>query len=112
VLAESRPEALPTLRAALACVPGLAGFVGVDFLWEPERQSATVLEINPRVTTSHVGLAHLLPPGRLARAWLAACGAIGLADAPAEELSEFALRAAPIAFDVRGDVRPRGGDET
>jgi hypothetical protein len=30
----------------------------------------TVLEINPRPTTSLVGLVHLLPPGALARAWL------------------------------------------
>jgi predicted ATP-grasp superfamily ATP-dependent carboligase len=51
--------------------PSLQGFVGVDFLRD-ERGEATVLEINPRPTTSYVGLAHLYPPGTIAGAWLAA----------------------------------------
>jgi predicted ATP-grasp superfamily ATP-dependent carboligase len=60
----------PQLRTALGAIPGLRGFVGVDFVWDPEAQRATVLEINPRATTSCVGLTQLLPPGRLAEAWL------------------------------------------
>ena len=52
---------------------GPAGFVGVDFVWDHERAHATILEINPRPTTSIVALCRLLPPGRLARAWLDAC---------------------------------------
>ena len=61
---------------AVAAVPGLLGFVGVDFLLDrgrPEGRRATVLEINPRPTTSFVGLARLHPPGTIAAAWLAAC---------------------------------------
>jgi predicted ATP-grasp superfamily ATP-dependent carboligase len=58
------------VRPAVESVPGLRGFVGVDFLWDPQRRQATVLEINPRATTSCVGLTRLLPPGCLAEAWL------------------------------------------
>ena len=69
------PVAEPLLRRAVASIPGLRGFVGVDFLWNPARCEAVVLEINPRPTTSFVGLSRLLPAGWLARAWLACCGA-------------------------------------
>jgi predicted ATP-grasp superfamily ATP-dependent carboligase len=44
--------------------------VGVDYLWDDATGLATVLEINPRPTTSYVGLARWLSPGTLARAWL------------------------------------------
>ncbi len=49
------PYALPQLKAALGAVAGLRGFVGVDFIWDTEREHATILEINPRPTTSYVG---------------------------------------------------------
>jgi predicted ATP-grasp superfamily ATP-dependent carboligase len=57
-------------RPAVECVPGLFGFVGVDYMWDQAARLATVLEINPRPTTSYVGLTKSLPPGMLARAWL------------------------------------------
>jgi predicted ATP-grasp superfamily ATP-dependent carboligase len=57
-------------RRAVESVSGLRGFVGVDYVWDEVARCATVLEINPRPTTSYVGLAHGLPPGTLARAWL------------------------------------------
>jgi predicted ATP-grasp superfamily ATP-dependent carboligase len=57
-------------RRAVESVPGLRGYVGVDYLWDEPARQATVLEINPRPTTSYVGLARWLPPGTLARAWL------------------------------------------
>ncbi len=66
-------EALPQVAPAVAAFDGLRGFVGVDFIWNQERSHATILEINPRPTTSIVALCRLLPPGRLARAWLDAC---------------------------------------
>jgi predicted ATP-grasp superfamily ATP-dependent carboligase len=65
--------ALPQLEPAVDAIAGLRGFVGVDFIWNAKVQHATILEINPRPTTSYVGLSRLLPPGLLARAWLAAC---------------------------------------
>ena len=67
-------EAEPVLRRAVASVTGLRGFVGVDFLWDANEEKATVLEINPRPTTSYVALIRLLPPGCLAQSWLASCG--------------------------------------
>ena len=57
---------------AIRCVPGLRGVVGVDFLRDPASGVTTVVEINPRPTTSYVGLSRLLPGGAIARAWLAA----------------------------------------
>ena len=60
----------PTIRRAVESVPGLRGFVGVDFLNDEAAGEAVVLEINPRPTTSVVGLTRLLPAGRLARAWI------------------------------------------
>jgi len=56
--------------AAVRTVPGLRGIVGVDFVWDEGAGTATVIEINPRPTTSYVGLCHLLPPGAIARAWI------------------------------------------
>ena len=42
---------------ALRCVPGLRGWVGVDVVLGTERDWA--IEINPRLTTSYVGLRRL-----------------------------------------------------
>jgi predicted ATP-grasp superfamily ATP-dependent carboligase len=67
------PGAAAQAQAALGAVAGLRGFVGVDFIWDEAREHATILEINPRPTTSCVGLVKLLSPGMLAEAWLAAC---------------------------------------
>jgi predicted ATP-grasp superfamily ATP-dependent carboligase len=66
-------DALPQLTPAVESVAGLRGFVGVDFIWNSRENRAIILEINPRPTTSYVGLCRLLPPGRLAQAWLSAC---------------------------------------
>jgi tyramine---L-glutamate ligase len=66
-------DALPQLIPAVDAVAGLRGFVGVDFIWNSRERRATILEINPRPTTSYVGLSRLAPPGLLARSWLAAC---------------------------------------
>lgn len=65
------PGASPILTRAVESVPGLRGFVGVDFLWDANRGEINVLEINPRPTTSCVGLCRALSRGLLADAWLA-----------------------------------------
>jgi predicted ATP-grasp superfamily ATP-dependent carboligase len=67
-------------RRAVESVPGLCGFVGVDYLWDERTRRATVLEINPRPTTSYVGLARWLPPGTLAQAWLEVVSGKGTAE--------------------------------
>jgi predicted ATP-grasp superfamily ATP-dependent carboligase len=65
--------ALDGARRAVESVPGLRGWVGVDLIWEPASGGLTVLEINPRPTTSLVGWSRLLrPPGRLAALWMRA----------------------------------------
>lgn len=89
---------------ALGVVDGLRGWVGVDFLWDEPSARAVVLEINPRLTTSYVGLRALLPPGSLATAWLAAFEA----GPEAEGLATLADRVharPPLEFDADGTLR-------
>lgn len=94
---------LSEVERAVRSVPGLRGFVGVDFLDDPLR-GVTVLEINPRPTTSYVGLAHLLPPGTLAGGWLAAsAGGLGGTDWP--ERLRIDPRLTPLTFDADGSIR-------
>jgi len=90
------------LRAAVESIAGLCGFVGVDFIWDPARQYATLLEINPRPTTSYVGLSRLLPPGRLARAWLDACSRTTGDFEHLVSLAETVHGRGPLSFDAAG----------
>lgn len=46
-------------RRIAATIPGLAGYVGVDFLLTPDG-NPVVLEVNPRLTTAFVGLSDFL----------------------------------------------------
>lgn len=48
-------EARALASRIVAAVPGLRGYVGVDVMWQEE--SLTVLEINPRLTSTYAGLA-------------------------------------------------------
>ncbi|SIO66001.1 ATP-grasp domain-containing protein [Singulisphaera sp. GP187] len=70
ILPDLEASPAPVLAEAVESIRGLRGLVGVDFLRDHERETVTILEINPRPTTSYVGLAQLLPPGRLAKAWI------------------------------------------
>jgi predicted ATP-grasp superfamily ATP-dependent carboligase len=98
------------LRPVVEAIPGLRGFVGVDFLWEGSSRQATVLEINPRPTTSCVGLTRLLAPGQLADAWLGAfeypMGDAELLDG----LSDCVHGSRPLWFDASGAVSFESGD--
>lgn len=106
----SCPGALAQLTPAVALIPGLRGFVGVDFLWEPTEHHATVLEINPRPTTSYVGLAKLLGPGVLARAWLNLYDTSAPGNrAPLRALADDVHRQPPVSFDSSGSFLT--GDE-
>jgi predicted ATP-grasp superfamily ATP-dependent carboligase len=91
------------LRPALESIPDLRGFVGVDFIWDPELQHATVLEINPRPTTSCVGLTRLLPPGRLAAAWLQAFEPQWGDGVSLGTLADFVHGQRCLSFDAQGD---------
>ncbi len=103
----SCPGARAQLEPAIRSIPGLCGFVGIDFLWDLERQHATVLEINPRPTTSYVGLSRLLGPGTLARAWLDLYDtATGGNLATLRGLAERVSHHGPVSFDVEGTCVP------
>ncbi len=95
---------LAAVEAAVASVPGLRGLVGVDFL-RRAGGGAVVLEINPRPTTSIVGLARLLPPGTIAGAWLAAVAG-GLAGSGWPDRLRPARDGSPVSFDADGLIRP------
>ncbi|MFI5455241.1 MAG: ATP-grasp domain-containing protein [Isosphaerales bacterium] len=103
ILPKSCPRALPQIEPAVQAVTGLRGFAGVDFIWDAKGSHATILEINPRPTTSCVGLCRLVPPGHLARAWLDACepstGDLELLDG----LSRIVHGQKSLAFDARGE---------
>lgn len=62
---------LENVQKALRLVPGLRGWVGVDFLWNDATGVDTVIEINPRLTFSFCVLADYQRfGGSLARRWL------------------------------------------
>ncbi len=65
-------RSVPQIEAAIDAIEGLRGFVGVDFIWNEATGRATILEINPRPTTSFVGLSRLTPRGLLAQCWIEA----------------------------------------
>ncbi|MDR3637465.1 MAG: ATP-grasp domain-containing protein [Isosphaeraceae bacterium] len=89
----------PDVTRAVRAVEGLRGFVGVDFVYDEANCRATVIELNPRPTTSVVGLLSLLPPGRLARAWLGG----------ADDLASLVHSQAPVTFDPDGTFRNEKG---
>jgi predicted ATP-grasp superfamily ATP-dependent carboligase len=97
-------EAEPVLRQAVGSVTGLRGFIGVDFLWDEIEAKATVLEINPRPTTSYVALVRLLPPGCVARSWLAACGEPSCSRESLPTLAAIVHEQRPIGFDIDGQI--------
>jgi predicted ATP-grasp superfamily ATP-dependent carboligase len=97
------------LHRAVESVPGLQGFVGVDFIWDGRRKQTTVLEINPRPTTSLVGLAGILPPGRLASAWIGAFDPTSPGAALLPGLSDLVRAHRPLSFDATGVIDPGGG---
>jgi tyramine---L-glutamate ligase len=53
-LAEHAPGLLPLARRLVRAIPGLWGYVGVDLVLTDS--GPVILEVNPRLTTSYVGL--------------------------------------------------------
>ena len=83
---------------AIAAMPTAEGYVGVDLVLgrEPDGSEDAVIEINPRLTTSYVGL-RTAATGNLAEAmWHVAHGEL--------RPIEFSDRA--IEFDASGTLRP------
>jgi predicted ATP-grasp superfamily ATP-dependent carboligase len=81
---------------ALAALPKTTGYVGVDLVLgnDPRGSGDVVIEVNPRLTTSYVGL-RSAAQGNLAD-WM-----IRIADGESMEL-KFSPR--PLEFDVEGNV--------
>jgi predicted ATP-grasp superfamily ATP-dependent carboligase len=105
----SCPGVLPQLEPAIASIEGLRGFVGIDFLWQPEKEHAIVLEINPRPTTSYVGLSRVLGPGILARAWLALYHTSAQRNlAHQRDLANRVYGHQPVSFDANGNFSSDG----
>jgi predicted ATP-grasp superfamily ATP-dependent carboligase len=99
-----------SIRRAVETQAGLRGFVGVDFIKDDYSGQVTVLEINPRPTTSYVGLCRLLPAGVLARVWLSVSAGIGdLAENHLDELASRVHAGKSLRFDANGAVRFAGG---
>jgi len=69
-LPPSRERALDLACRAVRLIPGLNGYVGVDVVLGEE--DATLIEINPRLTTSYIGLRQVAR-ANLAQAMWAAC---------------------------------------
>jgi predicted ATP-grasp superfamily ATP-dependent carboligase len=101
------PNAIPQLKRALEAVLGLRGFVGVDFVWNAANGRAMILEINPRPTTSYVGLGRLLPGGWLARAWLTACEAIDWKLEALAGLAEYVQSKPVLSYQADGELIDR-----
>ena len=66
-----RDRAVPLAQRAVESVPGLQGFVGVDLILGDAADGSqdVVVEINPRLTTSYIGLRQLTRTN-LAEVWL------------------------------------------
>jgi hypothetical protein len=90
-------RAVRLARRAVEAVPGLLGYVGVDLiLGEPDDGSRdVVIEINPRLTTSYVGL-RAMADVNLAEAMLRV--AIG------EEVAPLAWKRGQVCFEADGRV--------
>ena len=101
------PDAVPQLKKAVEAVAGLRGFVGVDFIWNAATRHAMILEINPRPTTSYVGLSRLLPGGMLARAWLTACEAVAGEPETLAGLAEYVHAKPVLSFQANGELIDR-----
>jgi predicted ATP-grasp superfamily ATP-dependent carboligase len=88
-------EARELARKAVALVPGLCGYVGVDLVLGEE--TCWLIEINPRLTTSYVGLRRVIGLNMAAAVWDACRDGV----LPAEVATPPA-----VAFDARWSDDP------
>jgi len=83
-------------RKAIAAMPYCTGFVGVDLILggDPDGREDAVIEINPRITTSYIGL-RAFAEQNLAEQMLRVAGG---------KSAELSFKARPIEFDTVGTV--------
>jgi predicted ATP-grasp superfamily ATP-dependent carboligase len=81
-------------RRAIEAVPGLKGYVGVDLVLADDGADQ-VIEINPRLTTSYLGL-RALAETNLAEAMLAI--------ATGRPLPKLRWQAGPVHFRASGEI--------
>ncbi len=84
--------------AAMTAVPGAVGYVGVDIVLGDDAAEDVVVEINPRLTTSYVGLRAAYRQNLAQRMLELACGG----QPSEEEVTE------QVDFDADGTVRCLG----
>lgn len=82
-------------RRAIEAVPGLAGYVGVDLVLGETAEGDAAIEINPRLTTSYLGL-RALCRGNLAHALVAV--ALG------EPAPALTWHDGPVCFQADGSL--------
>ena len=70
-------RAVKLARRAIDAVPGLAGYVGVDLILGDAADGSAdyAIEINPRLTTSYVGLRAMTDDNLMAKLWDVCAGA-------------------------------------
>jgi predicted ATP-grasp superfamily ATP-dependent carboligase len=98
ILAETLPPDHPA-RRAVASITGLRGLIGVDYIHDHATGRAILIEINPRPTTSCVGLVATLGRGRLAARWLAVLGGSFVAIDPTSQATLH-----PVGFTADGNL--------
>ncbi|MCS6850106.1 MAG: ATP-grasp domain-containing protein [Gemmataceae bacterium] len=109
-------RAIALASRAIACVSGLRGYVGVDLVLGAAADGSedVAIEINPRLTTSYVGLRQLAEANLAAALWAAGRG---------DRISPIAWRPGVVSFAangtqesggrrVGGDRRPDDGGES
>jgi len=64
-----RQRAFAVAAQAVSLIPGLRGYVGVDLVLTD--QEAYVIEVNPRLTTSYVGIRQVIDLNLAEATWLA-----------------------------------------
>ena len=84
-------------RTALAALPATRGFVGLDLILGPDPNGCddVVIEVNPRLTTSYVGLRRQAVENLGEAMWRRAMA----------QPSRLSFRSTPLQFDADGTVR-------
>jgi predicted ATP-grasp superfamily ATP-dependent carboligase len=107
---EASRRAVDAASRACAAFPGLRGYIGVDLVLT--KSAAIVIEVNPRLTTSYLGVRASLD-GNVAAMALAACsGTLGVPPAARKRVRFTAdgqvIAAEPIRAPARSRAAGRG----